>query len=231
MCRMIFARGKFDTDTLIDDMIIMALDKNERHEENAKQQFRHADGWGACYLQDGGLVVHKSVRAIFDDHKIDELRNLGTNLFILHTRRASQGSIDGKNVHPFVAEQNGQKYVFFHNGTIFEKLTFSKKFHPQGATDSEKYFFYLLGDSRHELNEVFLRQKLIRLNDFSGANFILTSGEKTFIANWYATNPRYYTMKKFSENSTTIVSSEILPHYREKNWQLPGKELATSEKP
>ncbi len=52
MCRMIFAKGKFDVTALIDDMIIMALDKNERHEENANEQFLHEDGWGACYSGD-----------------------------------------------------------------------------------------------------------------------------------------------------------------------------------
>ena len=215
MCRMIFAKGKFDVNMLIDDMIIMALDKNERHEENADKIFQHGDGWGLCYLQNSELIVHRSVRPIFDDPAIDQFRSLKTDMFILHARHASLGKVVPANVHPF----ESQRYVFFHNGTIYEALPFDREFHPRGTTDSERYFYYLISSKNQEIDRLQLQEKLTRLTDFSGANFILTTGQKTFIANWYAINPRYYTMKKMSENSTTIISSEILPHFSQKNWE------------
>lgn len=222
MCRMIFAAGKFDVNVLIDDMITMALDKNERHEENANRKFQHSHGWGLCYLQQGKLAVYKSVKAIFEDPKIDEFRELKSDLFILHARRASSGEIQLNNVHPFCAMYNGYKYCFFHNGTIFDDLPYSESFVPAGSTDSEKYFYFLLSATKKAPSESSLRRQMNRLKKFTGANFILTNGQKTFIANWHAANPLYYTMKLFTENSTTIVASEILPHYRKKNWKYLG---------
>ncbi len=228
MCRMIFAKGKFDVSVLIDDMITMALDKNERHEENANRQFQHSHGWGLCYMRRDQLVVYKSIKPIFEDPKIDEFRDLKTDLFILHTRRASSGEVLMNNVHPFCAIHGDYKYYFFHNGTIFDDLSYPESFTPTGTTDSEKYFYYLLGGTNHALNETSLRRQMVKLKKFTGANFILTNGQKTFIANWHAVNPLYYTMKIFTEDSTTIIASEILPHFKRKNWKyLKNHEILT----
>ncbi len=220
MCRMIFATGKFNTDWLIDDMIQMALDQNEKHEENTRKVFKHEDGWGVCYLEDNQLKIIRSDKAFFDDPKVDELRKIQTPLFILHTRHASKGKVDIHNVHPFEYRNEHSHYVFFHNGTIEDRLSINGKFQLQGTTDSERYFYYLLSDLNEgsQLDESWLRSKLSKITNFTGANFILTNGETNYIANWYAKNPLYYTMKILQQKDSVLISSEILPHLKDKKW-------------
>ena len=226
MCRMLFALGDFDVNALIDDAITMALDKNEKHENNADSEYRHPDGWGVCYLQGERLVVKKSATAIFDDAQVDELRNIRTNLLVIHARLASKGGVNLQNVHPFSTELNGQQFLFFHNGTVYDDLAFSPRFQTKGSTDSEKLFYYLLSQNGQSVSKEYLRAKLEKLHNFTAANFILVSPKKVYVANWYSATPRYYTMKMLQDHRTTIISSEILPHYRGKNWHpLRNREI------
>ncbi|MDW7679374.1 MAG: hypothetical protein SCK70_02350, partial [bacterium] len=86
-------------------------------------------------------------------------------------------------------------------------------------TDSERFFFYLLSGLNELITSDHVHEKLSRLNDFSGANFILTTGKQTIVTSWYSLNPLYYTMKKMESDSTLIISSEILPQYQDKSWK------------
>lgn len=218
MCRMILCAGKSNINWLIDDMIEMASDRNERHEENENTEFRHEDGWGISYLSGNRLTTYRSVAPIFDDPNIDQFRNLDSRLFILHTRHASRGAVDINNVHPFEATFIHRPHVFFHNGTVRDELVFDDQFKVKGTTDSERYFYYLLSSSEKELNAPYLKNKLHALTNYTGANFILSNGETSFVTNWWAVNPNYYRMKMLAEKNFTIFSSEILPHYVNHSW-------------
>lgn len=218
MCRMILCAGKTNINWLIDDMVEMAADRNERHEENENTAFRHEDGWGISYLSGNRLTTFRSVSPIFDDPQIDQLRNLDSQLVILHTRHASKGAVNINNVHPFEVLLNKIPYVFFHNGTVRDELNFDEQFIIKGTTDSERYFYYLLSSAGKKVNAAYLKNKLQSLNDISGANFILSNGVTSFISNWWAINPNYYRMKMVAENEFTLFSSEILPHYKNHSW-------------
>ncbi len=218
MCRMILCAGKSNLNWLIDDMIEMASDRNERHEENENTEFRHEDGWGISYLSGNRLKTFHSLAPIFDDPQIDQFRNLESRLVILHTRHASKGAVDIHNVHPFEAILNKIPYVFFHNGTVRDELVFDEQFNVKGTTDSERYFYYLLSSNEEKLNAISLKKKLGALTNFTGANFILSNGETSFVTNWWAINPNYYRMKMLAENEFTLFSSEILPHYKNHSW-------------
>jgi len=215
---MILSVGKTNVNWLIDDMIEMAADRNERHEENENTEFKHEDGWGISYLSDEKLNTFRSAGPIFDDPQIDQFRNLESRLLILHTRHASKGAVNIHNVHPFEAAFNNRPYVFFHNGTVSDKLSFDRRFKLKGTTDSEQYFYYLLSTDGKEINAS-LKKKLLSLKNFTGANFILSNGEKTFISNWWSINPNYYRMKMLAATDFTLFSSEILPHYKNEPWQ------------
>ncbi len=219
MCRIIFAVGKFNSDWLIDDMITMASDQNERHEENAHTVFKHADGWGAAYLENGKLQTFHSSASIFNDPQIDQFRGLKTHFLILHARYGTRGEPELKNVHPFEYKTDSCHYAFFHNGTVRDDLNFDEKFKLQGETDSERFFYYLLSNGSKTLTDSKLEEKLKQLEDFSGANFVLTDGQTTHIAEWFSLNPLYYTMKILKQKESLIIASEVLPHYKNQDWE------------
>ncbi len=219
MCRMLFAIGNFNIDRLIQDMILMASDKNERHEKNLDKEFRHGDGWGIVYLENNNLKIFRSIKAIYEDDQINQFKNLQSNLVILHARKASKGSVNIQNVHPFEYKLNGHHYFFFHNGTIRDELAFDTNYKLVGTTDSERLFYYLLSNNNGQLTEKILRSKLNKIQDYTAANFIVSDGKITYASSWYAENPNYYTLKYVQRPDSIILASEILPHYQDSNWQ------------
>ncbi len=219
MCRMLVAVGNINIDHLIQDFILMAADRNEKHEKNMDQEFKHGDGWGIAYLDQGELKTFHSAEAVYEDDQIDQFKNLQSELVILHARKASKGNVEIRNVHPFECTLNGKQYLFFHNGTIHDELVFDSAFKPVGATDSEKLFYYLLTNSNGQLTTAFLKSKLEKLKDYTAANFILTDGKITYSGNWYSENPNYYTMKVLQKPGLVIVASEVLPHYKTNHWR------------
>ena len=226
MCRMIFAAGQFKVEWLIDDIIQLAFDNNEKHEENANKKFKHSDGWGLTYLEENRLKIYRSIKPIYEDPQIKKFKNLRTPLIILHARYGTKGALNINNIHPFEYQNKKSHFVFFHNGTVRDELTIDPEFKLKGETDSEKFFYYLISGNFNELNISWLQNKLLNLKDFSGANFILTNGKYSYIANWYSLNPLYYTMKILKQKDSVIIASEVLPHYRSANWQrLKNQEI------
>jgi predicted glutamine amidotransferase len=219
MCRMLFATGNFNSDWLIQDFILMASDQNEQHEKNMDKVFKHGDGWGIAYLEDDRLKIFRSTKAVYEDDQINQFKNLQSSFLILHARKASKGSVNMKNVHPFECKLNGHHYLFFHNGTIRDEIHFDHQFHPVGTTDSERLFFYLLTNTNGELTEKDLRSKLNAIKNLTAANFILTDGKVSYFTIWYAENPNYYTLKLLQKSDCVIVASEILPHYKTGDWR------------
>ncbi len=219
MCRMLFAAGNFNIDWLIQDFILMASDQNEKHEKNIDKVFKHGDGWGIAYLEKDEFKIFRSAKAVYEDDQINQFKNLQSNLVILHARKASKGSVNLKNVHPFEYRLNGHHYLFFHNGTIRDEIRFDHQFHPVGTTDSERLFYFLLSNTNGHLTEKTIRSKLREIKDFTAANIILSEDKATFLVNWYSENPQYYTLKVLKKSDTIFIASEILPHFEQENWE------------
>jgi len=216
---MIFALGQFDADLLINDFIAMASDQNEKHEKNIYKVFKHGDGWGIAYLQNDSFQIFRSPKPVYEDPQLEQFRDVKTNFLILHARKASKGEVVLENVHPFEAKLNSNHYLFFHNGTIRDNIQFDKCFQPIGATDSERLFYYLMTGSKGQIDENRLSSKLLKIKDYTAANFILTNGKITFTTSWYSENPNYYTLKVLKKSDGVIVASEVLPHYSKENWK------------
>jgi len=215
---MIFAVGNINVDWLIQDFLKLASDQNEQHEKNIDKVFKHGDGWGIAHLSNGQINTFRATEPVYDDSKIEQFKNLNTNFVILHARKASKGNVIIQNVHPFECSLNGHHYIFFHNGTIRDEITFDKRFQSVGTTDSERLFYYLLTNGNDQLTENELRSKLNSLKDFTAANFILTDGKITYASSWYAENPKYYTLKVLQKSDSVILASEVLPHYQADDW-------------
>jgi len=217
---MIFAAGQLNMEWLIDDIIQMASDNNEKHEENSNIEFKHSDGWGLTYLDDNSLKTFRSIKPIYEDPQIEQFKKLKTSLIVLHARKATTGELNITNIHPFEYQNLNNHFVFFHNGTVRDKLQINPKYKISGETDSERFFYYLINGNQKEVKLTWLQSKLFNINNFSGANFVLTNGDYSFVANWYSLNPAYYSMKMLNRDDSVIISSEVLPHYRQAAWRL-----------
>ena len=84
---------------------------HEKRKLGAK--FRHEDGWGAGWLENGALRVRKSPRSILRDGSVAELDSVQTDLIILHARRAS---------NPRSARQDVEARAHFHKGNVMIKM-------------------------------------------------------------------------------------------------------------
>lgn len=219
MCRMLLASGKLNMDRLIHDFLLMANDQNEKHEKNMTAECKHGDGWGIAFRQNGALKVFKSTRPAYEDDQIEQFRTLATDWVLLHARKASKGAVELKNVHPFALTVDHSPYLFCHNGTIKDDLTFDPRFVPQGNTDSEAFLYYLASPGAKAIDLQSLRTKLAQIKDFTAANFLLSDGKTSYVACWYSCDPVYYTLKMLKNSDFICVASEILPHYRKEKWQ------------
>ncbi len=215
MCRMLIALGNFRTDWLIDDFILMAADRNEKHENNANEQFLHGDGWGIVYEQSGEFRLSRAITPCYEDVRFNHYRSIQSSFFMMHARKGSKGIVNIRNVHPF----REKDYIFCHNGAVNDELSLDDRFVPSGETDSERFFYYLLSqmpDGR--IQDQLIRPVYAKMTDYTGMNTMITDGLSTYVVNWYSKNPDYYNMKLFMNDEALIVSSEVLPHFKG-NWQ------------
>lgn len=117
----------------------------------ARQSVQHPDGWGIGWFVDDDAYVVRSANAA---HACERFRKISATLsshtMIGHVRRATVGTIDHLNAHPF----RYGRWVFAHNGTIFSfdalrgwlDAGIDEGFRPLilGDTDSEHLFYFLL---------------------------------------------------------------------------------------
>ena len=112
----------------------------------------HCDGWGMSTLDTNGAhtVLEKKVEAAAQSATFDATvtENIADGA-LLHLRWATKGlSISENNTHPFMYGE----YSFIHNGSIFPPDAIAPfidlKFIALivGDTDSERYFYLLMGE-------------------------------------------------------------------------------------
>lgn len=143
MCRMLAVRSA--RPTKIEDMLVQAphslgrLSKDHRH------------GWGLAVYVDGQPKVARGTKAAWEDPLYEEIAaTLQGQSLLAHVRKASVGSVQLENCHPF---RHG-KWLFAHNGTVpdFDTVqpTLEALIAPEyraligGTTDSERCFALFL---------------------------------------------------------------------------------------
>lgn len=158
--------------------------------------FRHRgeanpDGWGLAYFIKNSSKIIKEETSAADSDVAEELmnKNLISKIFISHVRFASKGNIKYNNTHPFKGTLFGKEFIFAHNGTLYgfsEHLPI-KDYLPQGETDSEHAFCYILQRLKDEnikewdqnsfqlLNEIFSE-----INELGRFNCLMSDGEHLF---------------------------------------------------
>ncbi|MBT3721182.1 hypothetical protein HN789_06480 [archaeon] len=211
---MIIAVGEVQTRELLRDLIIIAKGNNELHEKNPVYgKLIHGDGWGIAYLKNETWHTYKSLKPIYEDEKLLELELIKPKVIILHVRKATVGEKVIENTQPFSYSDMNGDFVFAHNGTIKDDMV-SEKNYVNGTSDSAKWFNKIL--NCFEKNNL---QKSFLMENYTSANFILVTPKKIIVGQNYCENPKYCTMKLLKENNSVVVSSEILPTFKQKEWK------------
>lgn len=132
--------------------------------------------------------------------------NMRGRIFNVHVRRATMGGLTAENTHPFCLGP----YSFCHNGTIvrYDKLLGRGVAAPQGETDSEAFFNFLMRDFDDGHPRRCLRsavRKMIERSPFSGINFLFSDGAKL-----YAYKLGIFGLHWAARDGSLVVSSEKL---------------------
>jgi predicted glutamine amidotransferase len=213
MCRMIIALGEVEASTLLNDLVLIAQGKNEINERNPHLgSLKHSDGWGMAYLEDNKWKVYKSVLPIYEDRNIERFTQLRTKAIILHVRKATRGKRCIENTQPITHKTEAGEFFFTHNGHINDNFEVERIV--EGDSDTVLWFNKILSELNRENLE-----KIYSFSNYSSANFFLVMPDKIVVGQNYTKNPKYHTMKCYKEGNMTIISSEILPAYKDGQWE------------
>jgi predicted glutamine amidotransferase len=177
----------------------------------------HADGWGIAFFEDRGLrhfVDHLPAA----DSPVAELIGrypIRSRNVVSHIRKATQGSVNLQNCHPFVRELWGRYWVFAHNGDLKDfRPRLHAGFHPVGDTDSEHAFCWLMQElakshadvpSIEELT-LTLRELAPRAARHGTFNFMLSNGQ----ALWsHASTHLWYVERRHPFMSAHLADEDV----------------------
>jgi len=150
------------------------------------------DGFGLGFYRHGRAVIRKQAKPAHEAPLAKKLlRSTGivSDIFISHLRLASLAfDVCYTNTHPFKRMLNSRPWVFAHNGSM---NTMSWKFpntvfQPQGTTDSENIFCYILSEIQQQMmswnNETFswLHSVFVDVNAKASLNLMMSDGEFLF---------------------------------------------------
>jgi predicted glutamine amidotransferase len=227
MCRMLLAVGKINMAELIDGAISMAKDENRIHEYNSEKglgSWTHGDGWGIAYLKSGTWVIKKSSKAIYDDDLTEKIKLIKTTAVVIHARYKTVGETMPENTHPFhINTKKHGNFVFCHNGTVEDEISFSDVFEVKGSTDSEKLFYSILTDFEKSNDPLIIRRNIKKYKKCFGSNIILSTPKKSIVSvNAHASYPIYYRMFIGQNQQWTVIGSEELPQISNMSWEKIG---------
>ena len=109
---------------------------------------RHPNGWGMAFFYGNAVSLEKEpVTACKSTYLKERLRHpIFTSYMLAHIRRATRGSMDYENCHPFVMRDScNRAWTLIHNGTVFDCPALDGYVHIQeGRTDSERILCHII---------------------------------------------------------------------------------------
>ena len=192
----------------------------------------HSDGWGIAFFEDKGLrhfVDHLPAVASPVAELIRRYPIKSQNV-IAHIRKATQGSVNLQNCHPFVRELWGRYWVFAHNGDLKDfRPRLHGHFRPVGDTDSEHAFCWIMQElakshacvpSIAELT-LTLKELAARLSPAGTFNFLLSNGQALWA---HASTSLHYIERRYPFGEAHLSDEDVrLDFSRETN---PTDEVA-----
>ncbi|MBE5899331.1 MAG: class II glutamine amidotransferase [Lachnospiraceae bacterium] len=108
----------------------------------------HRNGWGLALLDRTPISIDKEpVKALDSAYLKGKLQSeIKTKRCISHIRMATIGGMNEDNTHPFTRyDYYGRRWVFAHNGTIFESDVLTPyQYIQKGTSDSERILLYII---------------------------------------------------------------------------------------
>jgi predicted glutamine amidotransferase len=232
MCRILAISGKIDHQESA-----LILEKFQRLAEFGKvpgASKGHKDGWGiVAYAKGKPFLYAKNYKDAFNDPKysaaIEGLKDKKFDIVIGHLRKASVGSKNKNNAHPFIYNN----FSFCQNGTVIESkkipLTAKSKKIVKGNSDSERLFAYILQrlNEKKETDTKTIDKainesiKHIQKNfDYTAINTVFSDGKQIWALR--EVNEKNYFVKKYKlldyyslligkGDGYSIICSENLP--------------------
>lgn len=133
---------------------LLGINSEEKIECNEILQtfFSHGvdnpDGWGLATFYGNAVSLEKeptsSLDSVYLKNRLTD--DIVEDVLIAHIRKASIGSLEYKNSHPFALRDHfGRLWTLAHNGTFFEGAILEPYVKLQkGRTDSERVLYYLV---------------------------------------------------------------------------------------
>ena len=164
-------------------------------------------GWGFAFHQDGDWKIIKESSSLSAKDIKEEQFKFKSKTIIGHVRFISCGSQSHLNTHPFKINN----WAFAHNGTvsgIMKDPQFAlTAFKPEGKTDSEYAFCYLLdmiNNNPKNIKEV-LEAAALKIKQYGNFNFLLSDGNTVFA---YGDDSLYYVQRKTPFNAVTLIDDQ-----------------------
>ena len=181
----------------------------------------HPHGWGLCWREDDGIVLHKEPTRALDSAYLGGLLKgpIAQTRLLAHIRLATLGRIAYENCHPFIcSDSDGAEWMMIHNGTIFnDALIAGYEKRSKGSTDSERVTLFLMdvlnaAEARSGAGLGFdalfdtLSSALTKLSNGNKLNIILDDGEYTYVH----TNTMEKTLYVKQEGNVALFSTQPL---------------------
>ncbi len=184
------------------------------------REFRHRGktnyhGWGFAFLEGDNWRIIKKPESLYEENIQEEKFRFKSKIIIGHVRHASCGNQIHENTHPFKID----RWVFAHNGTVSRIMNQPGfdigKWRPEGRTDSEYAFCYLLHkvemNSFTNIGEV-IGEEAEKIKKYGRFNFLLSDGEKLYA---YGDDSLFYVKRKAPFRFATLKDDQYEVHLKE----------------
>lgn len=174
----------------------------------------HNSGWGIAWMDKSWNIFKQGKEEKFDFSKVREIQS---ELILIHLRHASVGDETKKNAHPFIYKN----WVFAHNGGVNRKkaMEYLKEKYKKTITtdtDSEVYFLLIM-QYLEETKDIILAIKktleLVKKFSYRGLNFIMSDGKNLYayrdVSPEHNDKINYYTLYYQHKDGIVICSDPL----------------------
>lgn len=176
------------------------------------KEFKHRGknnphGWGFAFYSNDRWEIVKEPKSLAGKNIESEPFRFESKIIIGHVRLMSCGTQSHPNTHPFKIN----RWVFAHNGTvsgIIGKREFRlNRLKPEGETDSEYAFCYLLEkiEDRSDIKEI-LKTEAEKIKQYGNFNFLLSNGEILFA---HGDDSLYFVQRKAPFQEVTLKDENL----------------------